>query len=260
VAKLTVKGVIMSEYKFPTETIDLPSGGNLYPENSPLRSGKVDVYYMTAKHEDILTSTNLIQKGVVIDKLMESLIATPGVTPNDLLIGDLNAVMVAARILAYGKDYPIQVACNSCKAKFDHTVNLAALDMIQPEVQETSNEYEFVLPTGVKVTFKLLTRGDEKAIEQEVTSLKKFNNSVSADASTRLKYLITSVDGNREGKVIRQFADAMIIRDVRALRERIKEVTPDVNFDLDIECTECGHMNSARMPFGVNFFWPDARI
>jgi len=96
----------MAEYNCPTETIDLPSGGKFYPEGSPLRNGKVDVKYMTAKEEDILTSTNLIQKGVVIDKLMESLIVTPGVKPDDLLIGDLNAVMVAARILAYGKEKP----------------------------------------------------------------------------------------------------------------------------------------------------------
>jgi hypothetical protein len=250
----------MAEYGFPTETIDLPSGGKLYAEGSPLRSGKIDIYYMTAKHEDILTSTNLIQKGVVLDKLMDALIATKGVTSNDLLIGDMNAVMVASRILAYGKDYPVQLVCTECKAKFDHMVNLAELKMIQPEISGAGNEYTMKLPTGITITFKLLTRGDEKAIEEEVNSLKKFNNNISGDASTRLKYIITSVDGNREQKVIRQFAEAMIIRDVRALREKIKEVTPDVNFDLDVDCTECNHTNKARMPFGVNFFWPDARI
>jgi hypothetical protein len=250
----------MAEFNFPTETIDLPSEGKLYPEGSPLRKGTIDIFYMTAKHEDILTSTNLIQKGTVLDKLMDALIATKGVTTDDLLIGDMNAVMVASRILAYGKDYPIQLTCTECKVKFDHVVNLSELKMVQPEVQEDTNEHTFKLPTGITVTFKLLTRGDEKAIEQEVSSLKKFNNNISGDASTRLKYLITSVDGNREQKVIRQFAEAMIIRDVRALREHIKKVSPDVNFDLQVECTECGHTNTGRMPFGVNFFWPDARV
>jgi hypothetical protein len=250
----------MAEFSFPTETIDLPSGGKLYPEGHPLRTGTIDIYYMTAKHEDILTSTNLIQKGVVLDKLMDALIATKGVTTDDLLIGDMNAVMVASRILAYGKDYPIQLTCGECKVKFDHTVNLAELSMIHPDTPDTTNEHTFELPTGITVTFKLLTRGDEKAIEQEVNALKKFNNSISGDTSTRLKYIITSVDGNRDQKVIRQFTDAMIIRDVRALRERIKEVNPDVNFELSVDCTECGYANQVRMPFGVNFFWPDARI
>ena len=247
----------MAEYNFPTETIDLPSGGKLYPEGSPLRSGKVDVKYMTAKEEDILTSTNLIQKGVVIDKLMESLIVTKGVKPNDLLIGDLNAVMIASRILAYGKDYPIQLICSVCGKKIDHTVDLATLDTITPEVEAVDGEYQVTLPTGVVVTFRLLTRGDEKDIQTEVESLKKFNGAVESESTTRLKYMITSVNGNRDKKIIREFSEAMIIRDVRAFREHVKQVSPDVNFELEVGCTNCQNQIKARMPFGANFFWPD---
>jgi len=247
----------MAEYNFPTETIDLPSGGKFYPEGSPLRSGKIDVKYMTAKEEDILTSTNLIQKGVVIDKLMESLIVTPGVKPDDLLIGDLNAVMVAARILAYGKDYPIQLVCGTCVTKVDHTVDLSALQTITPDIPADNAEYQVTLPTGVVITFKLLTRGDEKDIQAEVEGMKKFNKSIEGDSTTRLKYMITSVNGNTDRKVVREFVDAMIIRDVRAFREHYKKVSPDVNFDLDIQCSNCGGTIKARMPFGANFFWPD---
>lgn len=247
----------MAEYNFPTETIDLPSGGKFYPEGSPLRNGKVDVKYMTAKEEDILTSTNLIQKGVVIDKLMESLIVTPGVKPDDLLIGDLNAVMVAARILAYGKDYPIELACGACGTKFEHIVDLSKLDTIEADNDTHAGEYEVKLPTGVVVTFKLLTRADEKQITAEVNGLKKFNNSIESDSTTRLKYIITSFNGNRDRKAVREFAEAMIIRDVRALREAYRKVSPDVNFDLNIPCSSCENVVKARMPFGANFFWPD---
>ena len=89
------------ESKYPTETIDLPSGGKLYPQDSPLSSGKIEIKYMTAKEEDILTSANLIKKGVVIDRLLDSIIVTEGVGIDDLILGDKNAIMVAARILAY---------------------------------------------------------------------------------------------------------------------------------------------------------------
>jgi hypothetical protein len=247
----------MAEYAFPTETIDLPSGGKLYPPDSPLASGTVDVKYMTAKEEDILTSTNLIQKGTVIDKLMESLLVTKGASPDDLFIGDLNAVMVASRILAYGKDYPIQLSCMACSRKVDHVVDLSALEMIAPTETAVDGQYALTLPTGVAITFRLLTRGDEKAVKTEVDAMKKFNNSIESDGSTRLKYIITSVNGNTDRKVIREFADAMIIRDVRALRDQIKKVSPDVNFDLAIECSHCGESIQARMPMGSNFFWPD---
>ena len=247
----------MAEYAFPTETIDLPSEGKLYPPDSPLASGKVDVKYMTAKEEDILTSTNLIQKGTVIDKLLESLVVTKGVSPDDLFIGDLNAVMVASRILAYGKEYPIQLNCNSCNRKIDHVVDLSALEMVTPTETAVDAQYTLTLPTGITITFKLLTRGDEKAVKVEVDAMKKFNSSVESDGSTRLKYIITSVNGNTDRKVIREFADAMIIRDVRALRDQIKKVSPDVNFDLVVECSHCGESIQARMPMGANFFWPD---
>jgi hypothetical protein len=247
----------MAEYNFPTETIDLPSGGKHYPEGSPLRSGKVDVKYMTAKEEDILTSTNLIQKGTVIDKLMESLIVTPGVKPDDLLIGDLNAVMVASRILAYGKDYPVELSCNTCGTRFEHIVDLSALDTIEPTEDAVNREYGVMLPTNTHVTFRLLTRGNEKEIESEAVAMKKIKGIVEGDSTIRLRYIITSINGNREPKTIREFAEAMIIRDVRALREAYKKVSPDVNFDLNITCTSCDTQLKVRMPFGANFFWPD---
>jgi hypothetical protein len=247
----------MSDFTFPTEVIDLPSKGKMYPPAHPLAGGTVDVKYMTAKEEDILTSTNLIQKGVVIDKLMESLIVTKGVKPDDLLIGDLNAVMVAARILAYGKDYEIQTSCNSCGKKFDHTIDLTQLNTVSPDVEPVNGEFTLTLPTGVIITFKLLTRADEKAIKAEVDGLKKINNSVDADVSTRLKYIITSVNGDRDKKTIREFADRMIVRDSRALRDEIKKVSPDVDFNVEAQCQYCEAPAKLRMPFGANFFWPD---
>lgn len=247
----------MAEYGFPTETIDLPSQGKLYPEGHPLRSGQVDVKYMTAREEDILTSTNLIQKGIVLDKLMESLIVTPGVKPDDFVVGDLNAVLVAARVLAYGKEYPIEVICGSCATKFKHTVDLAKLDMVIPTEVAVNGEYSATLPTGVVVTFKLLTRGDEREIKVEADAIKKINPTIEGDSTIRLRYMITSVNGNRDKKIIREFSEAMIIRDVRALREAIRKVSPDVNFDLELTCVSCSNEIKVRMAFGPNFFWPD---
>lgn len=245
---------------YPTEVIDLPSKGYFYPEGSPLRSGQIELKYMTAKEEDILTSTNLIKKGTVIDKLMESLIVTKGVKPDDLLTGDLNAVMVASRILAYGKEYPVELTCTSCGERFQHTVDLTGLEMVSSDTISENGEYSVTLPTGVVVTYKLLTRGDEKAIEAEVEALKKFNKSVEGFNTARLRYMITSVNGNTDKKVTREFAENMIIRDVRAFREAVRKVAPDVNFDIQAKCNACDTEIKGRMPFGTNFFWPDLGV
>ena len=65
------------KHQFPTEEVTLPSKGLLYPEGSPLKKGVIEMKYMTAREEDILTNQNLIQNGTVIDKLLQSLIVTP---------------------------------------------------------------------------------------------------------------------------------------------------------------------------------------
>ena len=112
----------MADYKFPTEMVDLPSKGYFYFDGHPLSSGKVEVKYMTAKEEDILTSTNLIEQGIVIDKLLESLIVDKNIKVDDLLIGDKNAIMIAARILGYGKDYEFNLRDTEYKSDLKHII------------------------------------------------------------------------------------------------------------------------------------------
>jgi hypothetical protein len=245
---------------FPTETIDLPSKGVFYPENSPLRSGIIDLYLMTAKHEDILTSPNLIQKGLVLDKLIDALIATKGVKASDLLLGDLNAVMVAARILGYGKDYEVNLSCPSCGQDVDQMVNLTELQMENEPEQGKIPQFKIVLPVSKKeVTLKLLTRGDELRIEKEVKSLKKINGDVDSETTTRLKSIIAAVDGDTTPSAIWQFVDSMLVRDARYLREQYRQLVPDVNFNIIVDCA-CGANQTARLPIGADFFWPDARV
>jgi hypothetical protein len=250
---------------YPTEVIDLPSKGVFYPEGSPLRSGQIEIKYMTAKEEDILTSTNLIQKGIVLDKLMDSIIVTKGIKSADLLIGDLNAVMVATRILGYGKDYPVSLSCPICGKEVEQTVDLATLEMEnEPEPGTTSREFALVLPVSkAEVTVKMLTRGDELAIEKETKALKKTNSNIETDSTSRLRALVTSVNGDTSKGTIWQFVENMLVRDTRFLREQYRSSIPDVNFNIEVECdcaTDSPEKKVVRLPIGANFFWPDARV
>jgi hypothetical protein len=252
--------LVTADKNFPTETIDLPSKGVFYPENSPLRSGQVELHYMTAKHEDILTSTNLIQKGVVLDRLIDALIATKGVKAADLLIGDLNAVMIAARILGYGKDYQVALSCPSCGNTVEQTVNLSELQTENEPTGESLDSFKIVLPLSkAEVTLKFLTRQDELTIEKEVKSLKKVNSEIDSEATTRLKAMISAVNGDTSKTTIWKFVDSLLVRDARYLREQYRSRIPDVNFNVPVECS-CGTNETARLPLGVNFFWPDSRV
>ena len=249
---------------FPTEVISLPSKGLLYPEDSPLRSGTIELKYMTAAEEDILTTQSLIKQGVVLDKLFQALIVTP-IKYNDLIGADKDAIMIAARILGYGKMYDATCTCPECekesKVSFDlNTLKEKEFDIEKAEMID-ANAFKFILPASQReVIFKLLTHGDEKKIQLELENLKKTNKSgINKDLTTRLKYIIISVDGNDDKKYISDFVDQeLFAQDSRGLREHIKTISPGVDFNVDFNCPECFYEGKLNLPVGVDFFWPGA--
>ena len=244
---------------FPTEQVTLPSKGLLYPKDSPLRKGTIEMKYMTAREEDILTNQNYISKGIVIDKLLQSLIVTP-INYDELLVGDKNVILVASRILGYGSDYTFEY-----KGK-EITVDLTEVDDIplnESLITNGKNEFHFTLPTAkVDVTFKLMTHGDETAVQKELSGLKKINqNSSAPNSSTRLKKVLLSINGDYEKKTIREFVDnKMLARDARALRKYISDMRPDVDLTFEYEDERTGNTAEMAIPIGVGFFWPDADV
>jgi hypothetical protein len=241
----------MSEFKLPTEVVKLPSKGLVYPETSPLSSGEVEMKYMTAKEEDILTNQSYIQNGTVIDKLLQSLIVSK-IDYNELVVGDKNAIMIAARVLGYGSEYSFQYDGKEA------TVDLSTLE--PREFNESlftrgKNEFEFELPsTGNKITFKLLTGHDEKAIDRELAGLKKIDKNNAPELTTRLKHMITSINGDTEKKTIREFVDNYLLaKDSRALREYIRQIQPDIDMTFIPE----GEDTPVTVPMTATFLYPD---
>jgi hypothetical protein len=251
----------MAELKLPTEQVSLPSKGLLYPKESPLSSGEIEMKYMTAKEEDILTNSNFIRNGTVIDKLLQALIITK-VNYDDILVGDKNAILVAARVLGYGQEYTFKYA-NERGQELEATIDLSTLKEkeIDEELYKNGNEFTFSLPKSSNVvTFKLLTHGDEKKIEAEIKGLQKVNPNSSTDVTTRLKYIITSVNGERKIDKIREFVDNYLLApDARALREYYAKVQPDV--DLRFIPTDENYTGEGiAVPISLNFFWPDSGL
>lgn len=243
------------KFNFPTEIVELPSKGLVYPEDSPLASGKIVMKYMTAREEDIITNQNYIQKGTAIDNLLDALIVTPGVKQEDLITGDKNAILIAARILGYGSNY-----------KFDYLGDSVEVDLSTLENKEIdysliegrTNEFEFTLPhTGTPITFRLLTGKIEKQIDAELKGLAKINKIKSAEMSTRMKHLIASVNGEADRKTVRQFVDnALLARDAKSLRDHIAKMQPDINIKFDYEDYN-GDIVEREIPITSGFFFPD---
>lgn len=271
VSDADIKAQLLAEHKqttvkksnFPTEIIPLPSKGLLYPEGHPLADGFIEMKYMTAREEDILTSQNLIKQGVVLDKLFESLIVTP-VNYNDLYFGDKNAIMVAARILGYGKDYTVQMDDPFASGnKQQVTIDLTQIEHKEVDYSPFENratEFDFELPISKRnVTFRFMTHGLEKEVQNEVKSMNKtiVKTGVDKELTTRLKHIITSVDGERGRVAINNFVDnELFAADSRALRSYIREISPDLDMTFTFVSDITGEVKEIDIPIEVSFFWP----
>jgi len=251
----------MADQKFtvPTELIDLPSKGLLYPKENPLSSGQVEMKYMTAREEDILTNVNLLRQGLAIERMLISLIKSP-INYQELTVGDRNGLLIAARILAYGKDYTFSYRNPNTGEEEKVNVDLQDLKYKQLDWNKFSNrnEFDFVLPNSKNsVTFKILTIADDKKIDEEIKGMKKTLGQEVGSYSTRLKHQITSVNGDYSSKTVREFIDQgyLLSRDSIELRKYIESVTPDIDTNVTFTLKD-GTEVSTALPMTADFFFP----
>ena len=247
----------------PTEVVPLPSCGKAYAPQHPLHGKELlEIRPMTAREEDILTSKAFLKKGTVISELIKSCMVDKAVNPNDLLIGDRNALMVAIRITGYGAEYDAEIECNECNVKAPQQFDLAALPLqrleIEP-VQPGMNLFEFKLPFTKKVVhFKFLMGRDEEEITATAEKQKKLGMSSDTVVTTNLLYSIVSIDGVEDRAKIAGFVRMMPARDSLALRNYIRDNEPGIRMKQETSCPACGHSEEVGMPIGVSFLWPSA--
>ena len=248
-----------TQFNFPTEVIDLSSRGLMYPKENPLSSGKVNMKYMSAREEDILTNENYLNQGIVLDKLMESLI-TDKIDLKSMWSFDKDSLLIATRILAYGEQYDFVYK------NLPQTINLNELEVIEPNEESLKeNNFEFTLPhTKTKITFKFLNGYDEELISGDIKGLKKLNlknNQLVSESSVRWKHIITSVNGDDSPNTINDFVNNhFLARDARELRKYIKSITPGIQTKFTFNNPQTGLEEEANIPIQVNFFWPDVEL
>jgi hypothetical protein len=248
----------------PIDVVDLPSGGKYYPSNHPLHGvSTVEIKHMTAKEEDILANKSFLEKGLALDKLLESLFVNKAIDPKSLLLTDKNAILIQARISGYGPEYGASVICPKCSVRADIEVDLNNLLQIEePQLEDGSRLLdnglvEILLPkTGWVVAVKPLSTNDQEKLEKLIEGRKKHNIETNAIVET-MKSFICSVNGISDDAAIYQALNAIPALDSRYLRSVYAKCFPRAKTETDLICTSCGSDSVVEVPFTINFFWPN---
>ena len=236
------------------EIVKLPSKGLFYSHGI----SEVNVEYMTSRDEDLLTTPSLIESGTVLDILLKRKIKTAGITPDELLAGDRNAIILFLRSSSYGADYAVQVPDPRTNILFKTTVDL--LKLRYKEVKELPNQYghfQVNLPMRKKnVVFKLLTSGEDTQIFKKAEAIQTaYSEEYSQYSTMKLKAHIIAIDDKTDRGYIDKFVDAMPALDALTIRRKILDVSPDVDMEYEFS-TKDGYKFKAQLSVGIDFFFP----
>ncbi len=248
----------------PTEHVELPSQGRFYSTEHPLHNeSSIEIRQMTAKEEDLLTSRSLLKKGTALERVIKNLIVNKRINPDTLLVGDRNAIMIAARISGYGSEYNTSVTCPSCSAKIEHSFDLHESTINSGESsdslgvrEEPNGIFSTILPkTRCEVRFRLLRGTDEKTLLQQIENARKRNREENA-VTRQLRMLIVSVNGDDSMEAINYFVENVPSLDAQHLRTAFANATPNVDLTQYFNCHECGYETEMEVPLSADFFWP----
>ena len=254
-------------FSMPTEHVELPSGGAFYPERHPLHNQEtIEIKYMTAKEEDILTSPSLIKKGLTVERLLRSVIIDKTIDPQHLLVGDRNAIIIASRLTGYGPEYKAQTTCPMCLTQASWEVNLADLkvssggvdcsDGYNVKVGKNVGEYDITVPkTNIIVTVRLLTGRDEFAISERTRKRKKHTQE-ETNLVTQMKSMIVAVNGGRKDSDVEKLSEFLPAFDSRYIRNAYAKINPNLDMKYPFECQSCDHEDTMEVPLTAEFFWP----
>ena len=253
----------MAGFTVPRDYVMLPSKGRIYPTNSPLHNlEEIEVRHLTATDEDILTSRALLRSGKAIDTMLTNVIMNKSINVTDLISGDKNAILTFLRITGYGPEYDVEIDCPGCNDTIKHEFDLSKLTMRFLDVDpmgDGENRFDFIMPSGIPIEFKLLNSAEDQQISDEQDKLKRATNSpLEKNVTTKYKHQIISVDGKDDQVFINNFVDTMNLRDSRAFRTYLEEVEPDVDMKQEYKCRMCGHSEEVEIPVTVGFFWPES--
>ena len=251
------------DFSSPTELVDLPSKGRFYPEGHPLHNAEtIEIKYMTAKDEDILTSPSLLKKGIAIDRFLQNVILDKRIRVSSLLSGDKNAILVSSRINGFGAEYTTKVTCPNCTTVSENKFDLAEVmayhgDSFESHDIVPTDHGTFIvkLPrTKFEVEVRLLTSKDENELAAKMKANKKRGH-YETNLTDQLRKIIISVNGVDDLQTLSNVVNNLPAFDSRYLRAAYLKVVPGLDMTQHFACPACSFEKEVDIPLTVDFFW-----
>lgn len=243
----------------------LPTKGKFYPQNHPLYGQEqVELIYMTAAHENIITNQNYLKQDIMFDKLIGALLVDTRIDPKTIHEFDKNAIILASRVDTYGPEYPVKIICDVCGAENDHTFNLE--QMLKTEMEEFSGNHPGVqlqddgtftvdLPKSkISVLCKLLSRQELDALNEEQKKRKKLN--LPENLATALLAKIIVEAPIPEGVSNSKWIEDLSLADSNAIKTAHAKISPKYNLREEVTCSSCENVEEYELPFTSGFFYP----
>lgn len=259
-----------------TEIIDLPSEGEYYDHPS-LSSGKIEIYLMVARHDDILSNQSYFVNGVIEDKLLNSLVVDTTIDLGTLLPIDATAILMAARASAYGETFKAKVKCKGENCKIENEVVVSLVDDAKI-IGGPSKKYGTSI-TGGKIQVPLPKSGkvinckmNQKSFENEVLAIlvkkhgvkKKDLLAKAIDGSLDmlvpnadyLPIIVDSIEGVEETKTKSELLNLPLF-DTRYLKGAYHDTVLRYQMKKEVTCA-CGKTDTVEVGIMTpDFFWPE---
>jgi hypothetical protein len=241
------------DFSLPHDVVTLPSGGKFYAS----KKKSVKIGYLTAADENTLLNMNpnkTIKESIVLPLLRNKLYETD-LRPEELLDGDIEALLIFLRNTSFGPEYVVSVIDPQTNKEFNATILLDELNINKTSVEPDTDGYlTTTLPrSGSKVRLKFLIMRDTIEIEKIVSEYPV--GRPAPIATLRLSKMIVDIDGNSDRGDISKFIENMPIMDSKHIKNFMLQNEPRLDLIKEV-IAPSGERVMVNIAFGVEFFRP----
>ena len=238
-------------FSLPHDVVKLPSGGVFYKSKKKV----IKVGYLTAADENLLMAGGTIGNDSIVMTLLRSKIYESDIKPEELLQGDIQAILIFLRNTAFGPEYEFSIQDPETGKNFNSVISLEELFIKQTDVQPNEDgTLTTTLPkSGISVKLKPLSFGELNELDKMAESYPQ--GRVIPKQTWRLQKMVVEMNGNSEKGYIVQNIETLPISDAKYIRKFVDENEPGLNLN-KIIIAPSGKEVNVNINFGADFFRP----